>query len=702
LSAPLERLLSALEAHGCRPKRNGPNAYARCPAHEDKRASLSVSVGEDGRALVKCHAGCKTADVLAALGLEAKNLFPESEKKKKGERRGREVARYSYPDENGAELYHVRRFEPKAFLPFLPGSEKSSLPPDVRRVLFRLPETLAAVKAGRPIFLTEGEKDALALAALGLDATSAQGGAGARWLAGYSESLRGGFVVIIADADEAGRQYAEKVAAGLHGIAASVRVTRVLVGKDAADYIRDGAATREDFERLAAEAPEWSPVVKVKPERLLDDVVRFIRRFVVLNEEQAVASALWVVHTHATAAFQVTPYLAITSPTKRCGKSRLMEVLALLAWRPWRVVMPSEAVTFRKIAQGVTVFLDELDALFTAKPSPAQEGLRAILNAGFARGQTVPRCTEHGNSIEEFDVFGPKCLAGINDPPATIKDRSFVIELRRARRSDARERFRLRDAEREADLLRRQIEAFASAPGRLAALRSARPELPEALNDRAQDSGEPLLAIADLAGPEWASRARAALVSLAGGDESEGDTLGVRLLGDVRTVFELLHRTDGEITTAALLAELHTREESPWKKLHKGEPLDPNGLARLLKPFGVRPRVIRQGEGTVRGYLVPAFFDAFERYLPSVTGGETPETAKQSNTGAGENVSGGAKHDPKHGAAVLSLFGTPGSVSPSVSPQGETDSINEDGPRYTVSGVSGRVTVSARKRSAGL
>ena len=63
---------------------------------------------------------------------------------------------------------------------------------------------------------------------------------------------------------------------------------------------------------------------------LLDDVARFVRRFVVLTEAQADTLALWVAHTHAFEAAETTPYLAITSAEKRSGKTRLLEVLELL------------------------------------------------------------------------------------------------------------------------------------------------------------------------------------------------------------------------------------------------------------------------------------------------------------------------------------------------------------------------------------
>lgn len=253
--SPIEKVLGALEARDCGPRRSGANVSARCPAHDDHRASLSVGEGIDGRALVKCHAGCETADVLAALALEEKDLFAETPRRgKKSSASRREVARYIYQGADSAELYHVRRYEPKDFRPYKPGATAPGLD-GTPRVLYRLPEVLAAVKEGRLVFVVEGEKDADNLAALGLTATTAAGGAGASWQPDFSETLRGAPVCIIADRDDPGRKHARKVAAALSGVAASVRVVEVTAGKDASDYIAAGAK-REDFEKLAG-ASEW-------------------------------------------------------------------------------------------------------------------------------------------------------------------------------------------------------------------------------------------------------------------------------------------------------------------------------------------------------------------------------------------------------------------------------------------------------------
>lgn len=105
---------------------------------------------------------------------------------------------------------------------------------------------------------------------------------------------------------------------------------------------------------------------------LLDDVVRFVRRFVAMSPAQADAAALWVLHTHALDAAEQSPYLAVTSAEKRSGKSRLLDVLELIVARPWRVVTPSEAVIFRKLdAQRPTLLLDECDAIFHDKSNGA-------------------------------------------------------------------------------------------------------------------------------------------------------------------------------------------------------------------------------------------------------------------------------------------------------------------------------------------
>lgn len=210
---PLELVVSKLEQHGCR----GKGSSWQCPNHEDRHESLSIGEGKDGGAVLKCHAGCAFSDIMKALGLETKDAFPEKEEPSR-KRKPKVVATYQYVDEGNRLLFEKLRQHPKKFLQRRPdpkGKDGWSWSLDgVRKVLYRLPEALAAAKAESVVFVTEGEKGADALAKIGLCSTCGSDGAG-KWNAGYSESLRGAHVVILPDADEPGRKHGELVAKAL-------------------------------------------------------------------------------------------------------------------------------------------------------------------------------------------------------------------------------------------------------------------------------------------------------------------------------------------------------------------------------------------------------------------------------------------------------------------------------------------------------
>lgn len=194
--------------------------------------------------------------------------------------------------------------------------------------------------------------------------------------------------------------------------------------------------------------------------QVLDDVVSFIRGYVIVSQAQAAAIGLWVAHTHALDAFETTPFLGINSPTKRCGKTRLLDVLELLVARPWRVITPSEAVLYRKIEKITpTLLFDETDAIFNSRNGDT-EPLRALLNAGNRRGTSVPRCVGPQQQLVDFSVFCAKALAGIGVLPDTITDRSIVIRMARKRRDEEARRFRHREADERAERLRVDLESW--------------------------------------------------------------------------------------------------------------------------------------------------------------------------------------------------------------------------------------------------
>jgi hypothetical protein len=372
-----------------------------------------------------------------------------------------------------------------------------------------------------------------------------------------------------------------------------------------------------------AQTPERTPQTReVELRKVLDSTCAFLRRYIVFQmPEQPQAMALWVVHCWGASAFDYTPYVHVTTPEKQCAKTRLLDLLELMTPKPWRAVLPSEAVLFRKIEKDrPTLLLDELDGVFSATKDDRKEALRSLLNAGFEAKATIPRCVGQGTNqeVKDFAVFCPKALAGIGKLPDTVRDRAIPIQLVRRARDEKVERFRKREAQRESTTIRAELEAWVKQLGIIEKLREARPSLPDALSDRQQDICEPLLAIADMAGGEWPERARAALVTLctqSGDDES----LGVKLLSAIRDAVN-----DDKIATQDLLKALVDQEtDAPWASwwetdLKNGNTRGPaQKLARLLEPYKIVARVIRlQDESTARGYRREDFLEVWKRYLP--------------------------------------------------------------------------------------
>ena len=149
------------------------------------------------------------------------------------------------------------------------------------------------------------------------------------------------------------------------------------------------------------------------------------------------------------------------------------------------------------------------------------------------------------------------------------------------------------------------------------AIRAARPTVPGTLNDRAADNWLALLTLADLAGGDWPSLAREAALKLSGAEEA-GLGTNAQLLDDIRRIFTELNAD--RLTSKDLCERLAEIEGRQWAEFGKNQkPMTPNQLANLLREFQVVSRTIRIGDGTLKGYLLDDFEDAFSRY-PSETG----------------------------------------------------------------------------------
>lgn len=179
---------------------------ARCPSHDDARASLSIAE-VSGKTLMRCHAGCATVEIVAAMGLKMRDLFPDEAEERKL------VATYDYTDENGELLYQIVRYSPKSFSARRPDGDGGWVysTAGVKLVPYRLPMILG----NQRVLITEGEKDAdTGCRDLRLPSTTNPFGAG-KWLEEFSTYFVGKTVVLCPDKDDAGKEHMESVACSL-------------------------------------------------------------------------------------------------------------------------------------------------------------------------------------------------------------------------------------------------------------------------------------------------------------------------------------------------------------------------------------------------------------------------------------------------------------------------------------------------------
>lgn len=283
----LSDVLAELErATGYRPRRSGSGYLARCPAHDDRRPSLSVAEGRDGRVLINCFANCDWPAIVSALGLERKR-----ERDDRPRRRARpcpppppeplpseeEVAAWhrslmSHPRAL-ARLAELRGWTPEAIVELELGLDADRVTIPVRDAEGELanvlryqpnparrrgPKLLAL--RGRPrelypaperyapdelLLVVEGEPDAIAGVSLGLAAVGIPGAAG--WRPAWRGRFRGRRVALLLDADEPGRALAVQVASDLRGVA-SVAVLDVAELEPGAHDLTDAALRRRSRE----------------------------------------------------------------------------------------------------------------------------------------------------------------------------------------------------------------------------------------------------------------------------------------------------------------------------------------------------------------------------------------------------------------------------------------------------------------------
>ncbi|WP_020664084.1 DUF3631 domain-containing protein [Amycolatopsis benzoatilytica] len=344
---------------------------------------------------------------------------------------------------------------------------------------------------------------------------------------------------------------------------------------------------------------------------LLDSLRAALTRYVSLpSPETADAITLWIAATHAQPAWAHAPRLVIRGPEKRCGKSRLLDIVEAACHNPFITVNSSSAAVYRSVSNDPpTILVDEADTIFGPK-ADGNEDLRGLLNAGHQRNRPAKRYDATNNRVESIPTFAMAALAGIGAMPDTIEDRAVIARMRRRAPKETVAPYRHR---RDRPALRTLADQLAEwLRSDLPALESAEPEMP--VEDRAADTWEPLVIVADHAGADWPGRARRAVLALTAVDSEDGSET-VRLLADCHAAFGAAP----VLTTGQLLARLNADPEAPWCG-HGPTGLTPAKLAKLLREYGIRSGNIRPDDGPqAKGYTRADFTDSWARYCPDLT-----------------------------------------------------------------------------------
>jgi hypothetical protein len=363
--------------------------------------------------------------------------------------------------------------------------------------------------------------------------------------------------------------------------------------------------------------------IRRDPSEVVAGLENFFSRFLALNDGLPLVLALWSLATHLFEQFDAFPYMAITSPTKRCGKTRVCELVSFVCFEPLQAVNISAAALYRILGKGKrTLLIDEAESLSHPRDDKAA-ALREILNAGYRKGSVVVRCKrtskggkdeemEDTHEPEEFPTYCPKVLVLIGRLQETLADR--CIELRMERRAGAKlERFRFSRVKAETLPLQRAASLWARQNCKSVEDYYQHNDVPS-LQDRESELWLPLFSICAIAAPERLPELEFVSLSLAAAKSAE-DTAdySLQLLKDCQRVFNEAKRD--RLSTADLLVALREAEDHPWAGWSHGQGLNAHGLSKMLRIFQIQPQNIRHGIQVVKGYLRQSFEECWERYL---------------------------------------------------------------------------------------
>ena len=342
---------------------------------------------------------------------------------------------------------------------------------------------------------------------------------------------------------------------------------------------------------------------------LLNEIYDLLRRHAVADPETLWAATLWTAHSWCMDSQTISPIALITAPEKRCGKTVLLMAMSRLVCRPLPASNISPAAIYRCIERyKPTLLLDEADTYLGRNAD-----IRGLINSGlYHESAFVMRAAEGRTGLAHYSTWAPKVICGIGRMAETLEDRSIPLRMRRKAPDEVVENIRNSD---DAQWSRMHPQLARWACDHAEHLKHANPESVPGLNDRAQDCWSPLLAIADLAGGEWPTRARQAARVLNAGRDIP--SIGTELLGEVRDIFTLLET--GRISSRALLERLSTNDGGVWSCMSQARKMTVRDLGIQLGAFGVHPKTLRLASGErAKGYDLSDLQEPFRCYLPPV------------------------------------------------------------------------------------
>jgi hypothetical protein len=379
----------------------------------------------------------------------------------------------------------------------------------------------------------------------------------------------------------------------------------------------------------SAPIPAWPQLIStctttIDGYELLLDISKAIRKFVRLEESQAIIVALWILFTWIFEKFAETnPFLRIVSPEPNCGQSTLLDVLEHLTRAGWLISSSTKSNFVRKVQTGrITFLLDEGDAFLQEN-----EDFRNVLDAANRPNGRTGLSVKQGDDwvSTDINVFVPVAIASIKKlrRMETVEQRSIHIWLKRATKAERKvlTKARLRT-------LKQTLEPIADRYARWAIDNAGQiigkePQL-DFEDGRDCDKWEPLVAIADYLDVKLGEWVRQIAASMIGEKGTDNQSIPILLLADIKQLFDIKrdrqHANADKYASQGLCDDLVSLEDRPWRALPSGKGNEPksitqNRLALMLKDFQIAPHTVRIGSDTPKGFERDDFEDAWTRYL---------------------------------------------------------------------------------------